>query len=68
MKVSSYSSHPSSLRKEENQRAPPAAIPDYAEPIETFSYDERWSDYEEPVFGGGCRSGAWRHAPFFERT
>jgi len=32
-----------------NQRAPPAAAPDYTEP-EVVSYDDGWQEYDEPVF------------------
>jgi hypothetical protein len=33
-----------------NQRAPPAASPEYTEPIEIVPYDDGWPGYDEPVF------------------
>ena len=32
-----------------NQRAPPAAVPDYTEP-EVVPSDDGWQEYDEPVF------------------
>ena len=36
--------------EEKNQRATPAASPEYTEPIEIVHYDDGWPGYAEPVF------------------
>ncbi len=41
--------HLGEYEENKNQRAPPAAVPDYTEP-EVVSYDEVWQEYDEPVF------------------
>jgi hypothetical protein len=34
--------------EEKNQRAPPAALPEYTEPIEIVPYDDGWPGYDDP--------------------
>jgi len=36
--------------EKKNQRASPAAPPEYTEPIETVPYDDGWPEYDEPIF------------------
>ncbi len=43
--------HASEVYEEKkNQRAPPAAIPEYIERVEIIPFDDGWPEYEDPVY------------------